>query len=159
MRIDYGSVTSACYLDISRKLSRRRSRRWICFVLWGKIRILGQDFTLLTLRCCGIRRRNQLLSRTPYAIDKDFTRFSLEVVASGNKTIISQGKKKMVNGVVTFVNEQELTGITLCIGDYETRTTTIDSIVCELYVFKRASSLFDIIDSYGNSPLEEIKQG
>ncbi len=162
VRIDYaGSVDECvCYLDISREIIKKEKQTMDLLCPFGKrYAFLGQDFTLLTPEVLWYPTTKPVINvRTPYAIDKDFTRFSLEVVASGNKTIISQGKKKMVNGVVTFVNEQELTGITLCIGDYETRTTTIDSIVCELYVFKRASSLFDIIDSYGNSPLEEIKQ-
>lgn len=149
-----------CYLDMPLEVIKREKRAMDFICPFGKrYAFLDEEFTLLTPEVLWYPTTKPAINaRAPYVIDKDFTRFSLEVVAPGDKTVISQGEKKIEDGVISFVNEQALTGISLCIGDYETRTATIGSVFCELHVFKRSSSFFDIIDSYKNSPLEKVKR-
>lgn len=151
---------NVCYLDVPQDIIEKDRRAMDLICPFGKrYAFLDENFTLLTPEVLWYPTTKPAVNaRAPYAIDKDFTLFSLEVVVPGNKTVISQGERKIDDGVVSFVNEHVLTGIALCSGEYETRIVTIDSVVCELNVFKRASSFFEVIESCKNSSLEKVKR-
>lgn len=74
--------------------------------------------------------------RAPYNIQKDFTNYTLTVVGTGDKTVLSQGTSTKEDGKITFTNATLLPGISLTIADYEKRGITVDSVDYELYYFK-----------------------
>lgn len=67
--------------------------------------------------------------------EMNFTNYTLHVKKTGELTILSQGAPTTEGEYVTFNNLQNLTGLTLCIGEYEKRTLTVDSLTVELYTY------------------------
>ena len=67
--------------------------------------------------------------------EMNFTSYTLHVKKTGELTILSQGVPTTEGEYVTFNNLQNLTGLTLCIGEYEKRTLTVDSLTVELYTY------------------------
>ena len=67
--------------------------------------------------------------------EMNFTSYTLHVKKTGELTILSQGVPTTEGDYITFNNLQNLTGLTLCIGEYEKRALTIDSLTVELYTY------------------------
>ncbi len=67
--------------------------------------------------------------------ETDFTDYTLRVKNPGEMTVLSQGKPTREGDNVTFNNLQNLTGLTLCIGNYEKRAITVDSLTVEFYTY------------------------
>lgn len=65
----------------------------------------------------------------------NFTSYTLNVENSGEMTVLSQGEPVKEGDNVTFNNLQDLTELTLCMGKYEKRAITIDSVVVEFYTY------------------------
>lgn len=64
----------------------------------------------------------------------NFTSYVLRVENPGeNMTVVSQGEQQMNGGNVVFENVQKLTGLSLCIGEFQKRTVTVDSLTVEFY--------------------------
>lgn len=69
----------------------------------------------------------------PIRHDVEFTIFSLDVTTGGALTALSQGAVTSPGGGrFVFSPETPLPGLTLCIGEYETRSVTVDSITYSL---------------------------
>lgn len=104
----------------------------------------SDDYTLLTPECLwypvSIPPENLT---SPYTTTKAFTRFTLKVIAQGDKTVISQGIPEHKQDTIQFSNKHNLTGLSLCIGNYEKKSIEVDSVLLELYTFK------------GHTPLEK----
>jgi len=71
----------------------------------------------------------------PLARELDFTRYTLNVERLSNRKVISQGKKKKIGNDVIFDTRVPLSGISLCMGDYECVRVEIDSLEIEFYCF------------------------
>lgn len=71
----------------------------------------------------------------PWDTRKNFTRYTLSVVGETDRTVISQGVQTRHGDTLRFTNEERLTGITLCAGDYEKKSVMVDSVLYSLYLF------------------------
>lgn len=67
--------------------------------------------------------------------ETNFTSYTLHVKNPGELTVLSQGVPTREDDCITFNNLQKMTGLTLCIGEYEKRALTIDSLTVELYTY------------------------
>ncbi|WP_292268468.1 hypothetical protein [Butyricimonas sp.] len=67
--------------------------------------------------------------------EMNFTSYTLHVKKTDELTVLSQGVPITEGEYVTFNNLQNLTGLTLCIGEYEKRALTVDSLTVELYTY------------------------
>lgn len=96
----------------------------------------------------------------PFQIMKKFSNYTLSVPLIEGKEIISQGKMETDEKYVTFNNETSLSGISLCIGDYNRKDALIDSISCGLNIFERTQFLHNLetSDSLCSIIKEEIEQ-
>ena len=65
----------------------------------------------------------------------NFTSYTLRVENPGEQTVLSQGEPTREGNSVTFHNTQNLTGLSLCMGEYRRRAITIDSVTVELYTY------------------------
>ncbi|MEY8592620.1 hypothetical protein AALK14_14360 [Butyricimonas hominis] len=116
---------------------------------------VGDDYTLLTPECLWYPATIPPVNlRTPYAVIKDFTRFSLKVITGKNKTVISQGIPEHKQDTILFNNKYNLTGLTLCIGDYEKKSIEVDSVTMELYTFKGHNHLEKLLKNLTREKLE-----
>lgn len=73
--------------------------------------------------------------KLPLAREFDFTRYSLNVEKQDHHVVISQGEKKEWGRNVVFDTRVPLSGISLCMGDYECERVKIDSLEIEFYYF------------------------
>lgn len=137
-----------CYLDIPDDIIfDTKTRGHMTCYFEKKYAFLEKDFTLLTPEILWYPVTTPPVNpENPYSIDKNFSYYTLQVASSPGKSVISQGEKEIQNGKVLFYNSTPLTGITLCIGEYETASIYVDSVYCELYLFKRQSSLIDLLE-------------
>lgn len=143
-----------CYLDMPEDVTRDTwQRRYLTCRFGKRYAFLDERFTLLTPEVLWYPMTKPLVNvgSSPYERNKDFTRYTLNVMTPGGKTVISQGYKEIREDRTSFRNDLPVEGISLCMGDYETRSMTVDSVVCNLHVFRRRSSFFDVIDSCENS--------
>lgn len=65
----------------------------------------------------------------------NFTRYTLRVENPGAQIVLSQGDVTSEENNITFRNEQNLTGLSLCMGDYQRRAIIVDSVMVELYTY------------------------
>lgn len=65
----------------------------------------------------------------------NFTDYTLRVENPGEMTVLSQGESTREGNDVIFDNVQNLTGLSLCMGKYEKRAITVDSLTVELYTY------------------------
>ncbi|WP_294142371.1 hypothetical protein [uncultured Sanguibacteroides sp.] len=65
----------------------------------------------------------------------NFTDYTLHVTNPGEMTVLSQGEPAREGDKVTFHNLQNLTGVSLCIGNYKKRAITVDSLTVEFYTY------------------------
>lgn len=72
----------------------------------------------------------------PYLTLHDFTEYTLHVEQYGNQTLISQGKMEEKGETIIFRPPTPLPGISLCAGEYTSKSVFLDSISLELYHFK-----------------------
>ena len=95
---------------------------------------LSSDFTLLIPEIIWYP-----MAVSPVALQAsqeiNFTRYTLRVENPGEQTVLSQGVATREGNSVTFHNVQNLTGLSLCMGDYQRRAITIDSVTVELYTY------------------------
>lgn len=67
---------------------------------------------------------------------KDFTRYTLNVYHKEGRTVISQGiPQKFGDNKTIFNHSHDLPAISLCIGNYNQKTITVDSTRYNLYYF------------------------
>ena len=134
-----------CYLDIPQKIVEDRWTNSLLPFYFGKrYCFLHPDFTLLLPEVLWYPVTYPFINReSSYNVPKDCAYFTLKVCNQGNKTVISQGEKVQGNGYVLFNNTCKVPGISLCIGNYQTKTITVDSITYSLNLFKRHAPVFD----------------
>ena len=89
--------------------------------------------------------------------EMNFTRYTLRVKQPGDKVVLSQGKTSGDGEYVTFENRQNLTGISLCIGEFEKRAVTVDSLTVELYTYLGNDFYMKSIDEH--KPLQKGAPG
>jgi len=65
----------------------------------------------------------------------NFTDYTLHVKNPGEMTVLSQGTPTRERDNVTFNNLQNLTGLSLCMGMYEKRAVSVDSVTIEFYTY------------------------
>jgi hypothetical protein len=85
--------------------------------------------------------------RYPREDQKEFSRFRLSVKPRNGLKAVSQGRLT-VDDTAEFIFEPEhpLTGITLAIGEYQTRTMEADSIAYNLHSSPESEKLLDLLD-------------
>ena len=80
--------------------------------------------------------------------ETDFTHYTLHVENPGGQVVLSQGIPEEKQGGVTFRNLQPLTGLSLCTGNYEKRTVTVDSITVEFYTYPGNDFYMESLDRW-----------
>lgn len=65
----------------------------------------------------------------------NFTDYTFHVKNPGEMTVLSQGTPTRERDNVTFNNLQNLTGLSLCMGMYEKRAVSVDSVTIEFYTY------------------------
>jgi len=109
---------------------------------------LSHKFTLLTPECLWYPVTvAPVYPAAPYNLKKNFTAFTLTVEAANGQTAISQGERQTTDHQTVFRNSSLLPGISLAIGDYESKSLRIDSVDYEVYYFKG----HDYFSSYFNN--------
>jgi len=78
----------------------------------------------------------------------NFTDYTLRVENPGEMTVLSQGESTREGNDVIFDNVQNLTGLSLCMGKYEKRAITVDSLTVELYTYPGNDFYMKIFDEW-----------
>lgn len=140
---------NVCYLDVSQNKISDQATNSIPPFYFGKFyHFLTEDFTLLIPEILWYPVTSPPVNpASPNNLPNDFTRFVLRVHNPEKKTVISQGEKAFDGERVTFTNTSLLPGISLCIGEYETKSIVVDSVTYELNVFKSHVSGLDVFQS------------
>lgn len=102
----------------------------------GNYARVGDDYTLLFPECLwypvSVPPTNV---NVPLSYRYDFTRYSLKVGNVGERVAISQGETDRQGDTIVFKNQELLPRLSLCIGKYEQRKVTVDSLRLELFYF------------------------
>jgi len=80
---------------------------------------------------------------SPYALETNFTQYTLHVVDTRKRTIISQGERVEKENHLTFRGKTPLAGLSLVAGNYEKRSLQIDSIDFDFYFYPGHSQLIE----------------
>ena len=98
---------------------------------------MGDKYTLLTPECLWYPVAVSPVNLSfLHATGKDFTDFRLRVFDPSRRSVVSQGERIREGDSVRFYNWQRLQGVTLCMGNFESRSVRVDSVMFELYSFK-----------------------
>lgn len=156
-----GSIdVNICYLDVPDNIVFDTRTRGFMACQFGKEYAFLEDaFTLLTPEVLWYPTTIPSVNpESPFLLNKNYTYYTLQVAYQDGKSVISQGKKEIFGNHVNFVNEIPLFGISLCIGEYETKSVYVDSVYCELNIFRRKSSLFELLGEIDENLLARLKQ-
>lgn len=108
---------------------------------------LSEDYTLLIPEALWYPATLPPVNlHSPYNTVKNFTQYTLTVVNPERKTVLSQGERHQRGDTIVFTNEQLLPGLSLCIGNYASKTVRMDSICYELYMFRDNIALLEHFD-------------
>ena len=149
-----------CYLDVpdERYFGLQRSNYNVLSRFEKRNAFLEENYTLLhpevlwyPMTNCPVNLKN------PYLTARDFTYYRLRVRGCGEKLVISQGNVENENGEIIFESHRPLYGISLCMGDYEKHVIKVDSLTCELNIFKRDVSYWNKIKDYASGEVDDIK--
>ncbi|MDR0544316.1 MAG: hypothetical protein LBG30_03090 [Odoribacteraceae bacterium] len=134
-----------CLLDLPERLYRESSGGSAFNCGFGRRHaILSDNYTWLTPECLWYPVAKAPADPvSPYGMSRDFSRYTLRVARGDGRTVISQGAREEEADGIAFRPEQPLRGISLCIGDYERRSMTVDSTLLELYLFKGHGKLLE----------------
>ena len=128
-----------------------------CLMGYGRRKaILEKDFTLLTPECLWYP-----VSIPPIfpgklnVTDRMFSEYKLTVANREGFTVISQGRPFLQGNTTVFMNDHNLSGVSLCIGKYQNRTFSLDSMDLEIYCFNEQNMLFKECDG----DAEAVSQG
>lgn len=155
-----GSIdANICYLDVPDNIVFDTRTRGFMACQFGKEYAFLEDvFTLLTPEVLWYPTTIPSVNpEFPFLLNKNYTYYTLQVANQDGKSVISQGKRERFGNHVNFVNEVPLSGISLCIGEYETKSVYVDSVYCELNIFRRKSSLFELLGEIDTSLLVHVK--
>ncbi|RHR78987.1 hypothetical protein [Odoribacter sp. AF15-53] len=138
-----------CYLDVSRENQQNAGRydprlNYGMFNFGAHYAFAREDYTLLHPECLwypvAVPPINMV---SPYAREVNFTDYSLRVKVQEGQQAISQGVPEYSTREVFFRNEQKLSGITLCIGDYHKKEVDVGGVRLEFYYFPGHEFFFD----------------
>lgn len=146
-----GPVTeNICYTDIRQEDYFSNPAGKTFYFRYGKrYAFLNNNYVLLTPECIWYPvAESPVYPDKPYHIRKDFTKYKLTVYYSGEKAVLSQGKKmNNEKGKIIFEDTVPFPGISLTIGDYETKAVTVDSTDYELYYFRGHDDFMTYFDA------------
>ncbi len=152
----------ACYYDIDNEERQKLYRIWL-YNIAKRFAFIEPQYVLLTQEALWYP-----ISGLPYgalypqAVEKDFINFDMTVKTDKNLTVISQGQKTEIgSGEYHFKPEEPIPQLSLIIGDYETKSITVDSIDYNVLNLKGhdyyADYLKDIADTL-EPVIRELKQ-
>lgn len=102
----------------------------------GRFAHVGNKYTILLPECLWYLSAVPPVNlQIPSMKDFDFTDYRLEVEGQESKTVISQGSMKKNEKGISYSNDHPLPRLSLCIGDYEQKTITVDSLSFGVYYF------------------------
>ncbi|WP_270542113.1 hypothetical protein [Butyricimonas paravirosa] len=145
-----------CYLDIDEKVYHD-AFGGNCLMGYGRHKaILEEDFTLLTPECLWYPVSTPpVFPSKSNVTDRMFSEYRLTVVNREGFTAISQGEPLKQENTTIFMNDHALSGVSLCIGKYQTHTIPLDSMSFEMYYFNKQSMLYRECDG----ALEAVSEG
>lgn len=112
-------VPAVCYAEIDSLQKVTELRNQYLYRPGRDFFYLTPQFTLLTPECLWYPVALPPVDvRSPWATVHSYTRFTLTVVGEKERVAISQGKRSIRGDSVCFVPDQQLPGISLCIGNY-----------------------------------------
>lgn len=160
LRITYagGIDENVCYLDFPEQITTNTSNNAYLACRYGKhYAFLEKDFTLLTPEVLWYPTTVPPVNPSfPYNRLQNFSNYTLQVATQNKRTVISQGEKTPRNKDVIFQNSYPLPGISLCIGDYETHSFKLDSVLYEVNILQGHTYLLDNIKNNNNIAPEEF---
>ena len=80
--------------------------------------------------------------------ETNFTAYTLHVEKPEGMTVLSQGIPTEEGDYISFRNLQNLTGLSLCIGDYRKRSFTTDSLTVEFYTYPGNDFYMESLDRW-----------
>lgn len=151
---------NVCYLDIPQESILKTKYNQYLACRFGKRYIFeNDDFTLLIPEVLWYPMVKPPVNPfDPYMLDRDLARYTLRVENLEGKTAVSQGLRSEGEDCVMFSTDYPLYGLSLCIGNFETFTILIDSVDCELNIYKRNKSLLTGVKNVCPEQLSELKE-
>lgn len=130
-------VPEVFYPEVKNLNSYHTARCYSIFNLGKDYYYLNPDYTILTPECLWYPTCLPPVNiSSPYSTLENYTRFYLTVIGEKNRISISQGRAQMNGDTTRFINHQDLTGISLCIGKYTRKAISHNKKLYEIYVFK-----------------------
>lgn len=133
------------YLDIPDNNYKYIWNKHTIFPLGKRYVFVEKEYTLLTPGCLwypvSVAPENP---DSPWTVIKNFTNYTLHVIQPEMKCVISQGVSTRRGDTITFKNTEKLVGITLVVGEYERRTSQVDGVSVDLYLFKEHDTFSDL---------------
>ncbi len=139
VEIEYGGSISpaVCYPEVTNIDSLATTRRYYMYNTGQHCFYLQPDYTLLTPECLWYPLSIPPVNvDSPYLSGQDYTRFTLRVKGERSRAVISQGEETREGDDTRFVNTVALPGLTLCAGDYTRKSTRMNGVLYELFLFK-----------------------
>lgn len=162
LRYEGGISPSVMYAEVENLRVKEMETKFFIFQPGCELFCLSEDYTLLTPECLWYPTTQPPVDvDMPYFTMEDFTRYALDVIGTGGRMAISQGRQSASGDTTRFRNAKNLSGISLCVGDYVRRaikTDTLDmsgmfphipdfqledTILCEVYVLKGHEHLLE----------------
>lgn len=149
-----------CYLYIPKQQKEFDidNRHYLSCRFGHRYAFLEKDYTLLTPECLWYPVTSPPVNPAhPYNTPCDFTRYTLTVDHPTRLTAISQGSRHETASGTRFENEHPQRNISLCIGKYEKREITVDSVTYELYMSKNNFKVLSSIEQQLTSLPDKIR--
>lgn len=149
-----------CYLYIPEKQKEFdiNNRHYLSCKFGHRYAFLEKDYILLTPECLWYPVTSPPVNPDhPYNTPCDFTHYTLTVDHPTRLTAISQGSCHGIASGTRFENEHPQRNISLCIGKYEKREITVDSVTYELYMSQNNFEVLTPIEQQLDSLLNKIR--
>jgi len=159
LKITYeGSINEQiAYLDIADQLFYQGKTAFQTFRLGKHYVFLKKDFTLLTPEIMWYPTSCPPVNPLcPFATEKDFTLFSLNLPTEADKEVISQGNYKEKNGRIYFEHTSPLPGISLCKGKFKKKEIEINGINVALYYWGKQPFFAPYLNAILTTDIENI---
>ena len=142
-----------CYLGVPDDIVFEQESNAYLKCRYGKrFMFLDKNFTFLTPECLWYPTTTPPVNPAhPYDVSPEFTFYSLQISNPGERTVIAQGDEEKTDNGLHFTNHLPLPGISLCIGGYEKREITVDSVRYELYLFKGHDDILRGLEALSDS--------
>ena len=150
----------ACYLDIPGQTYNDNTWEAGMFCFGKRHAFVGEEITLLLPECLWYPvTEPPVVPSRPTFTRQNFTRFSLNVIGSGDRQVISQGKVSRKGDTTRFENKEYLAGISLCSGKYTRDTLALDSLLLEVYFYKGRDIFTGVFSHLTRDDLSRIVKG